>query len=122
MMTRTQINALISKALKGAGIRPGWRLDVAGGGSASASGIWQGEAKEGQKWAGDFMDIGTVRKRALPGDFIDIYVYVPSGYKDYELKDNLGIQIPDPDRGIAGFYFWTGEAKKALANRRRRKR
>ena len=121
-MTRQQINALISKACREAGIRPGWRLDVAGGGTVSKSGIWQGSEKEGGPWAGDFMDIGSVRKRALPGDFIDIYVYVPAGYRDYELKDNLGIQLPDPERKITGFWFWTGEAKKALANRRRRRR
>lgn len=120
-MTRTQINALISKAFREAGIRPGWRLDVASGGHASPSGIWQGKEKEGEQWGGDFMSISSVRKRALPGDFIDVYVYVPSG-RDFELKDNLGIQIPDPEKKISGFWFWTGEAKKVLANRRRRRK
>lgn len=95
-ITRKHINEYISACLKKAG-KFGRMIDVADGGSVSASQLWQGEELEGRPWGGNFLSLKEARKVAVPGDWIDCYVY--SGG---ELETNVIIRIPDPSRGIAG--------------------
>lgn len=116
-MTRKTINDLISRAIKGAGVKRGQRLEVAFGGEASKSGIWQGQDREGFGWGGDLTTLAHARKVALPGDVIDVYIY-----DSRELLDNLMIQLPDPSRNIQGWYARTSEPRTSLSNRLRRVR
>lgn len=100
-MTRKEINDLITNCLAKHG-KKGKKVEVAFGGEVSPSGIYQGEYLEKFPWAGDFMPLASARKLAVPGDWLDCYVYQRYGFQDWELDTNIVIRIPDPTRGIKG--------------------
>lgn len=99
--SRKEINDYITNCLKKMG-RAGRKIEVAYGGTASPSQIWQGDKLENGPWAGDLLPLTSARKHAQPGDWLDCYVYQRYGFQDWELETNIIIRIPDPDRGIQG--------------------
>lgn len=102
-LTREQINAFISECTAKLDLRGRYKLDVAMGGKRSASGVYQGDEVEGFQWSGDFAPLTYVRKVALPGDLMDVYVY--DNIRD-SLMGNVFIRIPYPELGIQGECGW----------------
>lgn len=102
-LTRKEINAFISECTKKLDLRSRYQLEVAMGGRRSASGVYQGEDTEGFPWGGDFASLTTVRKLALPGDLLDVYV---NDAVHGNLIGNVFIRIPYAELGIQGECGW----------------
>jgi hypothetical protein len=108
-MKRSEIMAFLTRATRAGIAAEGLkraRLEAAGGGAISPSGIFQGRDKEGFDWSGHYLSLSHVRKVALPGDCIDFYVYAPG--MDGDLITNLMVVVPDPARGIIGGFKSVG--------------
>jgi len=102
-LTRKDINAFISECTKKLDLRGRYMLEVAMGGRRSASGVYQGEDVEGTQWGGDLASLTYVRKVALPGDLLDVYV---SDAKGDGLIGNVFIRIPYPEMNVPGECGW----------------
>ncbi len=103
VLTRKDINAFISECTKKLELVGPYTLDVAMGGRASASGVYQGYDVERFQWSGDLMPLTDVRKVALPGDLLDIYV---NDHRSGDLVGNVFIRIPYPELDIPGQCGW----------------
>lgn len=102
-LTRKEINAFISECTEKLWLRGRYTLEVSMGGRRSASGVYQGLDVEGVQWGGHFATLTEVRKLALPGDLLDVYV---SDAKSGGLTGNVFIRIPYPEMGIPGECGW----------------